>query len=232
MVYSASGKAALYRDGNSDNNLRGAYVVEGDQISITSGHVNLLDLNLKRITISEPGIYSFRAIKQLFVGVNTSLGNKYLIYIWEKMNYHSSIIAHKGGVDRTDLYSGRFSPYDSAIVFADTLNFAFINQNNLKVQITIYDHSNKVVKNYSTSNDSISLPCKKTHWMVPGKFIWDVKSDSEIVKLPTCFYLPSKLEKQVFTNEMVLINATVESLPEEDRLNTLISILMLKHWIY
>jgi len=229
MIYSMKGEATLIRNNVQLSLPRGERFVEGDILNLKHGTVVLLDKTNKRVNIDKQGEYSFPEIKHLFELANSSIGNKYLVFVWDKMAHASVSTSKKGGVVRGE--NEFLFPPDSGIVFSDTLVFKYLNQEGIRWKLIIRDISAKVLAEYNSAGSLVIITKPTAEWWKPGMYEWILNIPGEEPSGPYQFTIADIAARNAFLTEWKSITAAVSGLPEEDQEQTLRQILELKKWV-
>ncbi len=230
MVFSTSG--SVYHSINKQKSpvQRGDKFIKNNLLVVDEGIINLLDNNCKRVTISKKGVYSFQDVRLLFDKANSSLTNKYLTLVWEKMNESHEIVQHKAGVERG--YVNDFFPSDSSVILSDTLWLRFDNPGRQTHNLEIIDDSAKLVYSEVTDSNQVIIIKSVCPWWSAGYYTWIIKSPGQREKDIFHFYIPDETERNKYKNEWNEILMLVKTLPESERNNILKELQDKYKWVW
>ena len=188
MVFNASGQISIERNKVSITKLTGASIIKNDILKVSDGSITIVSPAHKRIDISKPGTYTYKTIADMLAKEESSLSNRYFVYVWEKMNKDEQPTNTPGGIVRGD--EALLLPADSLYVLSDSITFFYPNEDLHKYVLTIYDATYDII--YQTNfNDSVFatsvalLECTK-----PGRYTWELSVP--YIKSPDarCFFIP------------------------------------------
>ena len=172
LFFNSSGYVQLVRGDTMIKNIQGEKFLQNDLLRIISGDATIINLNNKRITIKKSGNYKYDDILALMQHAESSLSNKYFVYVWDKMSDHKKNVNQPGGVIRGDGFTT--SPMDSIIVLADTIRFCIINESDGDFNLIIKSDDHKIIAQYPIRNN-VSLNIHDINGGKPGKYYWEVE---------------------------------------------------------
>lgn len=172
LFFNSEGHIVLIRGDNVIKKIQGESFLQDDVLKIIGGNVTIINLNNKRITVKEPGTYYYYDISARMQHAESSLSNRYFVYVWKKMSKEDKQESQPGGVIRGDEFLT--SPRDSIIVLSDTIKFCFQNESDGDFDLIIKSDDHKLVAQYPVRN-VVSLSIHNINNGKPGKYYWEVK---------------------------------------------------------
>ncbi len=172
LFFNSSGYVQLVRGDTMIKNIQGEKFLQNDLLRIISGDATIINLNNKRVTIKKSGNYKYDDILALMQHAESSLSNKYFVYVWDKMSDHKKNVNQPGGVIRGDGFIT--FPLDSIIILADTIRFCINNESDGDYQLIIKSDNHKIIKqNPIRTNQTLNiLDINKGK---PGNYYWEIE---------------------------------------------------------
>jgi hypothetical protein len=230
MIFQSSGEVTLKKEGIVFYNPDGKQFLPGDTLTINNGWVSLLDNQMKRVTLQENCSISYEFLTELFKEATASMENKYLIYLWEKMNAREELTTKKGGVVRGEFFP--IFPYDSAIILSDLWHFKFDNSGKQSVQLIIKDQFDYVIESIPTTDSVISTDSIFTSWSKPGKYFWAIRNDRTVDSEDWLFIIPTESEIEQIDKEIKELRNQLKDIPEPQFTALIRDIIKLKRWVF
>lgn len=172
LFFNSSGHIVLVREDVVIKKIQGERFLRNDILKIIGGNVTIINLNNKRVTMDEPGNYIYDDVAVRMQLAETSLSNRYFIYVWKKMNKEDKQVNQPGGVIRGDDFAT--APPDSIIVLSDTINFCANNESDGDFNLIIKSDDNKIIGQYPIRNE-LSLSVLDINDGKPGRYYWEIK---------------------------------------------------------
>ncbi len=229
MIFQSNGEVTLRQGDNVFSKPDGMQFLPGDILTINDGWVTLLDNQMKRVTLKENCTVFFETLTGLFKKTTASMENKYLVYLWEKMNEEEKHTTKKGGVVRGKHFPT--FPYDSAVILSKSLCFKFYNPAKDPVKLMIKDHRQIVLHTIPTIDSVYCIDTILDKVNKSGIYYWsvrDVESESE----NRMFVIPSEVEKEQIDAEIKEIRNQLKDIPEPELTSVVRDIIKMKGWVY
>ena len=171
LFFNSSGHVILVRGELVIKKIQGESFQKNDVLKIIGGDVTIINLNNKRITLEESGTYSFDDIYTIMQQVESSLTNRYFVYVWHKMNKDDKQTNQPGGVIRGDGFVTL--PSDSIIVLTDNIKFSINNESGSDYDLIIKSNNN-IIEQYPI-RENLTLSILDIVDGQPGKYYWEIK---------------------------------------------------------
>jgi hypothetical protein len=230
MIFQTEGEVSLEHLGTVSQKPDGQQFLTSDVLVIKTGWATLLDQELKRVTIKEDGVISFEEMQGLFRKATASMENKYLVYMWEKMNEKEEHTSKKGGVVRGEQFL--IFPYDSAVIIGPEWCFAFVNQENDPVKLLIKDKKHTIIYQVITSDSLFCADSLVSALERPGEYYWTTREKNRPDYEDRMFILPSEADKNQIIKEAEEIRASLKDIPEPERTSVVNEIIRMNKWVY
>jgi hypothetical protein len=230
MIFQSYGEVTLQHEDGIFSKPDGMQFLPGDILTIAKGWVSVLDNQMKRVTLKETCTISFDILTDLFRRATASMENKYLVYLWEKMNEEEKHATKKGGVVR-----GEFSPdfpCDSAVILAGSWCFGFNNPEKQPVQVLIKDRLKFVLQSMATTDSSLCIDSIPASWNQPGKYFWTIRNDILVDSEEWLFFIPTEKEREQINSEIGELKDRLKDIPEPAFSSILSEIMLINKWVY
>jgi hypothetical protein len=228
MIFQTEGEVALLQSGSSYLNPDGRRILPGDEMTIKDGWVTFLDPEMKRVTVKKEGKLSFKELQGLFKKATASIENKYLVYMWEKMNEEEEHLSKKGGVVRGEEFL--VFPFDSAVILNPEWCFEFYNPDKLHAVLLVKDKAHKV-KYPIPAADSLVCYSLASSPLWPGEYYWNASIPNVPSVEDRMMIIPSEAEKSEIRQEMEKTRERLKDIPEPARTDILNEIFRMNRWV-
>ncbi|RLD43998.1 MAG: hypothetical protein DRI86_08580 [Bacteroidetes bacterium] len=196
LFFNSNGYVQLVREDTIIKNIQGEKFLQNDLLRIISGDATIINLNNKRVTIEKSGNYNYNDVLALMQHTESSLSNKYFVYVWDKMSDHKKNINKPGGVIRGDGFIT--FPMDSVIILSDTVRFCINNESGGDYQLIIKSDNHNIIKQ-NPIGENITLNIRDINEGKPGKYYWEIKIPFGKPPAKKYFIIPNEKTK----NEML-----------------------------
>ncbi len=187
LFFNSSGHVMLIRGDNNIKQIQGESFRPNDILEIINGNVTIINLNNKKITIDKPGSYNYDDALTSMQHAESSLSNRYFVYVWKKINVEDKQKNHPGGVIRGDEFET--SPGDSIIVLSDTIRFFINNISGSDFNLIIKSENYKTIKQ-NTIRKNLTLNIHDINDGQPGKYYWGIETPFSNSKDKKHFIIP------------------------------------------
>jgi len=189
LIFNSSGNIILNRGNKSLEKFRSESLLKKDVIRIIDGSITIINRNNKRVTINKPGTYKYKEISEKLELVETSLTNRYFVYVWDKMNKKDKLTSTAGGVVRgEDIVT---SPSDSVYIISKSIKFSINNESSLKYPLRIMSDDSKLIRQYLI-NDILMIDLIDINDGKTGKYQWEIRVPYGNNPGIKCFFIPDK----------------------------------------
>jgi hypothetical protein len=228
MIFQTEGKVSLIRDGMAHERPDGKSFVEGDAVRISAGWATFLDEGMKRVTVKEEGTISYEEVKALFKKATASLENKYLVYMWEKMNEKEEHTSKKGGVVRGEEFL--FFPFDSAILLNPEWCFTYYNPEKIRAILLVKDAGHTLKYPVQSADSLVCFSLAKSP-LEPGVYFWNVSIPGAPTVQDRMMIIPTEAEKTAIMQEIENLGTQLKDIPEPERTSLVNDIVRMNHWL-
>jgi hypothetical protein len=229
MIFQSMGDITLNRGNKTIQKLEGEKFLPGDHLTISKGWISFLDQQMKRVTLSEPCQVSFETLVSLFKKTTASMENKYLVYLWEKMNAEEHHATVPGGAIRGKQLL-RF-PYDSAIVLSSNFCFSFKNPSKEPLILVIKNWQHEPVFRIQTTDSLVCVDSIDFSSWKPGNYYWTIHHEKAMEPEARLMIIPSADEKKKLEKEFKDFCKKLKDIPSPESDQVLKQIIDLKKWI-
>lgn len=210
LIFNSTGHVLLFKSDRMIDKLQGETYNYGDLLIVTDGSVTLINRDNKRVTINESGEYKYDDMFSLFDQAQSSLTNKYFVYVWEKMNSGDAEVNKPGGVIRGDEFG--FQPPNKVVVLSDSIGFQIPNMSGNKFDIRVLSDSKDVLYE-GVIIDKLVLSVSDLCNHIPGKYTWEVSTSFGGKPDRMKYYIPEENEREVAVDKYL---KAIESFSEFD----------------
>jgi len=197
LIFNVNGNIVITRGDESLSELQGEKLQKDDILEVVFGNITFINSNNKRLTIEDEGTYAYHEIETQIQKLESSLTNRYFVYVWKKMNKHDEQVNMPGGVVRSN--KDKMLPADSAIVLSDSIKFVFQNKFMQEVSIIIKTEKHKVIYESVVSDSLYALDIAIIDQGEAGKYLWQIKDPFNKSKNNKIFFIP----KENIRNQML-----------------------------
>jgi hypothetical protein len=217
MIFQSEGEVVIHRSKGEVAAKMGLSINQGDVLDLKKGWISLLNNQLKRVTLDEPVKLSYDQLAVRFSKASASVENKYLVFLWERMNTVETHTTKKGGVIRGS--SGLVYPPDSSIILKDSICFRFTNPKNATVRWFLRDSLRSRIREETATDGKVCIDLLIPR-LEPGRYFWSV----QLPGLPECepqsVEIPAAVDKLKIAGEIKSIGKKLGDFPpaEQDRI--------------
>lgn len=187
LIFNSSGNIVVIRGKNTIDKLSGERFLKKDVLKNIAGSVTIVSRNNKRITINEPGDYKYRDLSKRMKLAESSLTNRYFVFVWEKMSSKNDQTSVPGGVIRgRELKS---SPSDNVLVLSDSIKFFVENESKVEYVLWISSNEIKNTEEYPIYNNLV-LSINEINGGESGEYRWEIRIPSGKSSDLKCFIIP------------------------------------------
>ncbi len=229
LVFSVGGEVTIKRGKNIIPCKRADKILAGDMVLLKKGQLSLVSRNLKRVTLDKKGNYAYHQIVKQFDHANTSLENRFLVQVLDKMTHKPGEVAYAGGVVRGT--KSVMQPMDSAIILSDIIRFSFSNPAAQQLTFFILDESHQVLYSAKTSDSSFVIKKTTAAWWKPGTYSWDAVTLDKQGTAEQTFFIPQKEECNRILTSYEQLQRSFSVFPLSIRKQLMEEVMMENRWV-